>query len=397
MKVMTDIFNEIDARKDEVFAIRRYIHQHPEIGFATQKTQAFIQDFLEIEGMTCISVDAGLIAELKVNEKEQYIAFRADMDALPIEEKNTHAFVSQEIGKMHACGHDGHTAILMETAKILKRYKKYLNYNILFLFQSAEEGPYPGGGLVMVEDLKKLGYLEKIKVCFACHITTEYEVSKFGIRYQNAMASTDEFKITLKGKGGHPASPHLNIDAISLSAQFIHQMESFMLKGIDPLIPSVLSIGKIQGGTAKNIVSDTCIMEGTIRNQNEETRANIIERMKAILEGLKVSTACDFDLDIVHGLPVLMNDDRAIALVEKIIDTYGSEEQKIILREPAMGAEDFSFYAERMPVAFVWLGAGFKEDNKNFHLHNPHFDFHEDALLYGVKLFASLAINYKSN
>lgn len=390
---MASLLDDIQGLEEEVKEYRKHIHMHPEIGLETKETEKYVRTILENCEVEFLPSSIGLIALIDNPRAEDYIAFRADMDALPIQEKNTHDFISKNPGKMHACGHDGHTAILTGLGKYLSQNKDLLKHKVLLIFQPGEEGPFPGGAHIMVKDLENLNILKKIKYIFALHITTEIPVSKFGIRYGSSMASTDEFFIKFLGKEGHTSEPQNAIDAISTAAKFVMMIESFMNKGIDPLIPTVFSIGKIQGGNARNIVAGECSLEGTIRNQDEKTRALILSKIKDILDALKLSTHCDYELEITHGLPVLCNNEKAIDFVKGVISEKLNPKQIEMLENPAMGAEDFAFFAEQIPAAFIWLGAGFKDKDKNTNLHNPHFDFNEDALLYGIELFSSIALS----
>ncbi|MFA9422771.1 MAG: M20 family metallopeptidase [Sedimentibacter sp.] len=389
---MNEILKQADLIKDEVVSNRRHIHKHPECGFDTKQTEKYVQSFLNEEKIEIIPSTVGVMAIIKGIGTNDIIALRADMDALPLLEENDVEYKSQNPGKMHACGHDGHTAMLMGAAKILNKNKEKLKHDILLIFQPAEEGPDLGGARIMLKDLESNGLLPKIKYIYGQHISTEYEVGTLSIKYGSVTASTDEFAIELIGKGGHAGIPQRAVDAISIAAKFITEIESFMSRRIDPFDPAVFSIGILQGGSANNIIAEKSTLSGTIRCQSEQNRKYILENVENILKGICLYSGASYKLHILHGLPVLLTDDTVVNIVKNIgLDVVG-QQNVIISKTATMGAEDFAYFAQKIPAAFIWIGA--KNEQKGFVnlMHNPKFDFDENVLPIGIKMMCSFAL-----
>ncbi|MDO4793288.1 MAG: M20 family metallopeptidase [Filifactor alocis] len=387
------IFAEVDRMSEELIAHRRYLHQNPETGFETLETEAYIRDFLISEGIEVLDSTIGVLGVIRSRKEDGFIALRADIDALDLDEMTQLEYSSKKEGRMHACGHDGHTAMLMACAKVLQKYRDSLKYNVLLLFQPAEEGPNLGGARIMLMDLEALELLPKIKAMYALHLNCELHTGVFGVRYGSSMASTDEFSIDIIGKGGHPGEPQYNVDAISVASKFIAGIESFLAKNKDPLDPAVFSIGMIRGGSARNVVSEHCNLQGTIRCQSEETRGRILDHMEKLLQGICLYSGARYELDLLHGLPVLHNDTELMSFVEERIDKHFGKEAKHIYDKPRMGAEDFSYFAQKLPVAFIWVGARNEELGCIYNMHNPKFNIDERALAYGTKLLAMLVMD----
>lgn len=387
------IFTEVDRISEELIVHRRHLHQNPETGFETLETEAYIREFLLSEGIEVLDSTIGVLGVIRSGKEESFIALRADIDALELDERTQAEYSSKKKGKMHACGHDGHTAMLMGCAKVLQKYRKSLKHNVLLLFQPAEEGPNLGGARIMLMDLEALELLPKIKAVYALHLNCELNTGVFGLKYGSSMASTDEFSIDIIGKGGHPGEPQYNVDAISVASKFIEGIESFLAKNKDPLEPAVFSIGMIRGGSARNVVSESCNLQGTIRCQSEETREQLLDYMEKLLQGICLYSKARYELDLLHGLPVLHNDKELMSFVEEEIDNCFGREAKHIYEKPRMGAEDFSYFARKLPVAFIWVGARNEELGCIYNMHNPKFNIDEKALAYGSKLLAMLAMD----
>ena len=389
---MNQIFLEIDNIKEKLISNRRFLHKHPEVGFETKNTEKYIREFLNSKKIDIIPSSVGVMGIIRGNNTSEIIALRADIDALNLEELNEVEYKSQNLGKMHACGHDGHTAMLMGASEILNNNRDKLKYDILLIFQPAEEGPSLGGARIMLKDLETNGLLPKIKYIYGQHITTEYEVGSIPIKYGSLTASTDEFTIEIIGKGGHAGIPQEAVDAISISSKFVGEMESFMSRKIDPFDPAIFSIGTINGGSAKNIIAEKVTLSGTIRCQSEKNRKYILESVEKILKGICLYSGASYNIDILNGLPVLVSDDNVMDIIKSIAINVVGENNVIDAKKSSMGAEDFSYFAQKIPSAFIWIGA--KNDKKGFVnlMHNPRFDFDEDALIVGVKMFCSFAL-----
>lgn len=389
---MERIFCEVDNIRNEVISRRRYLHKHPEVGFETQNTEKYVREFLKSQYIEIIPSTVGVMGIIKGNNSSKIIALRADMDALNLEEENDVEYKSQDIGKMHACGHDGHTAMLMEAARIINNNRDKLKNDILLIFQPAEEGPNLGGAKLMLKDLELNGLLSKIKYIYGQHITTESNIGSISLKYGSLTASTDEFTIEIIGKGGHAGIPHEALDAISISSKFINEMESFMSRRIDPFDPAIFSIGTINGGSAKNIIAEKVILSGTIRCQSEENRRYILKNVEIILKGICSYTGASYKLDILHGLPVLVNSENAMNVVKAIAINVVGLNNVFHSKKASMGAEDFAYFAQKIPAAFVWIGAKNFEKGYIYLMHNPKFDFDEEVLTIGVKMFCSFAL-----
>lgn len=389
---MNQIYNEIDNTKSEIVSNRRYLHVHPEVGFDTHNTEKYVIEFLNKEKIDIIPSSVGVMGLIKGEGCSEIIALRADMDALNLQEENEVEYKSQNAGKMHACGHDGHTSMLMGAAKIINKNRDKLKHDILLIFQPAEEGPDLGGAKIMLEDLETNGFLPKIKYIYGQHITTEFDVGSLSVKYGSLTASTDEFTIEITGKGGHAGLPHAAVDAISIASKFIGEMESFMSRRIDPFDPAVFSIGMIRGGSAKNIIAEKATLSGTVRCQSEENRKHILENAEKILAGICSYSGASYKFDILHGLPVLINNDDVMDNVKSIAQNILGKDNVIETTKSSMGAEDFAYFAQKIPSGFVWVGARNEKKGFVYLMHNPKFDFDEDVLPVGVKMFYEFAM-----
>lgn len=393
MNCLDIVSTQIDRIEGDIVAYRRHIHAHPETGFDTGETEAFVKDILTREGIEVLPSTVGVVGLIPASAPDApYVALRADMDALALEEKNDVPYRSRVPGKMHACGHDGHTAMLLGAARVLASAEIPRNRNVLLVFQPAEEGPNLGGARIMVKDFEEQGLLPKIRAIGALHLSTEYDAGAFGVRYGAAMSSTDEFNVKITGVGGHCGLPHKAIDPISIGAKFVTGMESCLSRTTDPFDPAVFSVGAFHAGTARNVISETAELTGTLRAQSEENRARILEAAENMLKGLALYTKAQIDFDVLHGLPVLLNDDATTALAERIAGRIAGREGVAVLKKSNMGAEDFAYFAQKIPAVFLWLGA--RNESKGFvhMIHNPQFDIDESALAVGAKFLSLFAM-----
>lgn len=385
------LFEEVNKIKNDLVCWRRDFHQHPELGLEEERTAKIVADLLNqwgIETKTGIS-KTGVIGIIKgEGNGNKTIALRADMDALPMQETNDIPYKSKIAGKMHACGHDGHTSILLGVAKVLSENKKYINGNVKLLFQPAEEGP--GGAYPMIEE----GALDDVDSIFGLHLTTAFSTGKIGINMKESMASTDVFEITMIGKGGHAGSPHDAVDALSMGARVYTEIQNMVSRNIDPTEPLVVSVGTLHGGEVSNVIAETCKLTGTIRTYNENLRPVIIDNIKRISEGIAYISGGKAEVNIIPGLPPLINDLNSVKLVLDSAKDVFDEKNILILEKPSMGAEDFAYYLKKIPGAFIWLGARNEEKGFINYMHNPNFDFDEEALVYGAKMLINLTLDY---
>lgn len=390
---MIEIFKQIEEMQNDIIQFRRHFHKNPEIGFETKNTELYIRDFLHKNNIEILPIKTGVVGRIKsVIPTDKSILLRADIDALPIEEENNKEYCSVNKGMMHACGHDGHAAMLMGTAKILNDNRELLKHNVLLVFQPAEEGPAPGGAKIVIDEMRKNGYLDHVKFAYGQHVATEYDTGKIALFQGNAMASCDDFEIEIVGKGGHAALQHSSVDAISVASKFIQSMESYMGRFTNPFIPTVFSVGTISGGTALNAIAQRVTMTGTIRTLDENSRHAIPKQAEKILESICKSFGAEGKIKIIEGLPVLYNHSEPVKFIgECVLELLGSE-KVIFPTVGSMGSEDFAYFSMEFPSAFAFIGA--KNEEKGFTqlAHNPSFDFDEDALLIGTKLMCMVAL-----
>lgn len=377
------ILESISTYKEEIKKIRRDLHQIPELSFEEYETAEYIENYLAELGIRHEKKIAktGVVAFFEGKSNENTIAFRADMDALSIEEKNDIYFKSTKEGKMHACGHDGHMAILLCLAKYLAKNKEKLNSNVLLIFQPAEEGP--GGALPIIDE----GVLEKYKVreIYGLHILPDIEEGVIGIREGEVMAQTGEFDIEIKGKSAHAAQPHKSIDSMVVMSELILGFQSIVSRNIDPIEAAVLTVGKVVAGDRRNIIANTAVLEGTLRSFKTNVYSRIKERMRDYTEGLEHIHSCNIELVFRDMYPPVINDKR---LTQHLIENLHESEIQII--EPLMLAEDFSYYQRVVPGVFFFLGANNSKKNFLYPLHSDRFNFDEKILIDGLNVYAKI-------
>lgn len=382
--------------KDRLINIRRDFHMHPELAMEELRTAGIVAEILSelgLEVQTGVG-NTGVVGVLRGAQPGKTIALRADMDALPIEQQNDVPYKSKYPGKMHACGHDGHTAIALGAAMILSRMKDSLKGNVKFVFQPAEENAPTGGAKYMIED----GLLEnpKVDAIVGLHLWPDIPLGKVGVRYGSLMASSDRFKITINGKGGHGSAPHQTIDAVAIGCQVVTALQNIVSRQVDPLDAAVLTVGTFNGGYRYNVIADKVEMEGTVRTLNPEIRNSMENRVRTVVDGVCGSFGATAKLEYYYGYPTLVNNNDIMAMVEKSTkDILGEDVVKIVER-PAMGGEDFAFYLQHVPGGFIWLGCP-KKEGGNYPIHNPNFDFDEDALETGSILLSKIAVDYLKN
>ncbi|MFZ4542985.1 MAG: M20 metallopeptidase family protein [Saprospiraceae bacterium] len=381
-----------EAGFKDVIANRRYIHQNPELSFEEVQTGRFIAQKLHEMGIEFAHgiAENGVVALIKGrNPAAKVIALRADIDALPIMENNEVPYRSKNEGVMHACGHDAHTASLLGVAKILHELKDEFEGTIKLIFQPGEEKS-PGGASIMIEE----GVLENPapELIIGQHVHPPLHAGKIGMRPGIYMASTDELYMTVTGKGGHGAMPQECIDPIAISAQIIVALQQIVSRLADPTLPSVLTFGKINStGGATNIIPNEVKLEGTFRTMNEEWREKAHKQMKKLAIGIAESFGAACDFNIVIGYPMLFNNEILTEQVRRFACEYLGEAQ-VELLPIRMTAEDFAFYAQKIPACFYRLGTGNPSKNITAPLHTANFDIDEDSLLTGIGTMSFIAI-----
>jgi len=332
---------------------------------------------LELSRPTATSVVARLVGA----GPGRTLAIRADMDALPIEEENDFEFASRNPGVMHACGHDGHTAVLLGTAKILSGMRDKISGEVRFLFQHAEE-LYPGGA----EEMVNAGAMEGVDLVIGAHLWAPMEVGKVGVAYGPFMASPDTFWITVNGKGGHAAMPHQAVDSIAIGTQVVTNLQHLVSRNTDPLDNVVVSVTKFTGGTTHNVIPGSVEMLGTVRTLDPEVRKKVPELMERVVKGITQAHGAEYEFEYQFGYRPVVNDAEVTRMVEETVREVFGEETLEVMR-PNMGGEDFSALQQSAPGTFFYVGAGNEEKGITYPHHHPRFTVDEDALTYGLKMF----------
>ena len=377
---------------EEIRTIRRHIHQNPELSFQEFNTQNYVWEQLDAIGITNKQkiANTGIVAIIEgKNPSKKVVALRGDMDALPIIEANDVPYKSNNNGVMHACGHDVHTSCLLGAAKIINQLKGEFEGTVKLVFQPGEE-KLPGGASVMIKE----GVLKNPEVTniIGQHVMPLLPVGKVGFRKGLYMASTDEIYMTIRGKGGHGAQPHQNIDPIVAMAQVITALQQVVSRVASPIIPSVLSFGKVIANGATNIIPNEVYLEGTFRTLDEEWRAKAHKSIVKIAKGVSESLGCQCDIEIRKGYPFLKNNPELTqTAIDNAINYMGAE--NVVDLDIWMAAEDFSYYSQELPACFYRLGTRNDAKNISSHVHTPTFDIDEDALPIGMGLMAWLAIS----
>lgn len=386
----TELLEAVQKEAENMIRWRRHFHRYPEVGFEVEHTADYIAEHLEEWGLKVTKNvgRTGVVGFLEGGEGKT-IALRADMDALPIMETKETDYRSENIGKMHACAHDGHMAILLGVAKVMASHQKLLKGNLKFIFQPAEEGPAPGGAAPMIEE----GVLEGVDYIFGAHLHSLYPVGTAGINLTNMMASTDNFSIEMIGKGGHAGLPHESIDAIAMAFRMYQEIQLMVSRNTDPLEPLVISVGTINAGVATNVIADNALLTGTVRTQSKDIREKILQQLEHKAKLISESEGGYCDVRIEKGLPPLVNHEPSSLMVKNAAAKVLGKENVFILEKPNMGAEDFAYYLEKVPGAFYWIGAGNKEKGMDYVMHHPQFDFDEMALVNGTQIFIQILMD----
>lgn len=386
----TEIGSCAERMSDEVVRLRRDFHQHPEKGFEEKRTAGIIAQYLTDLGLEVKTgiAGTGVTGLLRGGRPGRTVLLRADMDALPLQEKNAAPYRSINDGVMHACGHDGHMAILLGTAALLALHRSSLHGQVKFVFQPAEENL--GGARLMIEE----GILHdpQVDAAFGLHLINQIPCGYIGSRSGEIMASMDSFVIRVRGRGGHSAMPEGGVDAISISARIVSSLQRLISREIPPRTPLIVNIGTIHGGNAPNIIADLVELSGTVRCLDEEIRRTIPLRMESTLAEITSDMQGSHELEFEEGYPVTVNDKTMANLVKGVAgDVVGVG--KFLEVPPTMASEDMSFYLQRVPGCFFFVGAAGPEGTHGPH-HNPCFDFDERALTIGLKMMANLAVDF---
>jgi amidohydrolase len=382
---MTDIYTCAKKHYDWAVNLRRYFHVHPELSGQEYKTQEKICQELQLLGVPFYkAAKTGVIAEIKGGKPGKTIAIRTDIDALPLQDECGQSYQSQNKGACHACGHDGHMAVLFGTIRILNDLKADLAGTFRFLFQPSEE-EFPSGAEALIE----AGALDGIDAIIGAHIWQPVPLGTIGISYGNLMAAPDKFQIKIKGKGGHGSMPEQTIDPILTAAQIILGLNTIVSRNIDPLDLGVVSVGSIHAGQAFNIIPETAVIEGTVRSFSEKIQKLIFNRIEMITQGTCNANGATYTIDTVTERPAVINNPVYAKAIKDAVDLCESNiEAKEI--PPVMSGEDFSYYLHQVPGAFFFIGTG--SAKSTYPHHHPKFDIDEKCILYGMEIMARAAI-----
>ncbi|GIN39940.1 amidohydrolase [Heyndrickxia oleronia] len=387
--IQIKIKEAIKKYSNELTDIRRKLHSKPELSWQEEKTTEFICQYLEQLGIAHRRTDpTGVIATIEGKNSGKTVALRGDMDALSVEELNKElSYVSKEEGKMHACGHDAHTAMLLIAAKVLQEMKDELPGNVRLIFQPAEE--VAEGAKAMV----KQGAVDGVDNIFGIHIWSQMPTGKISCTPGPSFASADLFKVTFKGKGGHGAIPHDCIDTAIVASSFVMNVQTVVSRTIDAQHPAVLTIGKMVVGTRFNVIAENAVIEGTVRCFDPQTRDHIEKQLQHYADHVASLYGATARVEYTRGTQAVINDKYSTDLVQKVAATAFGEES-LVSEKPTMGGEDFSFYLDEVPGSFALVGSGNPEKDTQWAHHHGKFNIDEDALAIGAELYAQYAWVY---
>ncbi len=389
-----EITQRIEQIYPELVQTRRKLHQEPELSFYEFQTTSFLVETLHGYGYEVHQpLETGCIAVLKGGKKsDRVIALRADIDALPIQEEGEHKseFLSRRNGVAHCCGHDVHTSNLLGAAKILKEYKDDIEGTVVLVFQPAEE-KLPGGGRLLSESgiLQKLGVQE----IYGLHTSPYHQPGEVAVKSGPLMARPDEFTITVFGKGGHAAAPHMAVDPVVLSGQLITLLQSVITRHINPTDPAVLTIGKIEGGSAHNVIPEKVEMKGTVRTFDREVAEKIRMQMEQTIKAVTEAAGGSYDFNWDEGYPAVVNDADTTEKMKRVARRLIGVKQVTEIEDPVMAGEDFAFYQEHFPGTFFFLGSGSEESGSVYSWHHPRYNADERAMKTGVLILVGLALD----
>jgi amidohydrolase len=380
------IINRIGEFHDEMRAWRRDLHAHPELGFEERRTSALVADRLRAFGLDEVHTGlarTGVVGVLKAGSGAGAIGLRADMDALPIQEATGRDYASTSAGRMHACGHDGHTTMLLGAARYLAETRNF-DGTVYLIFQPAEE--MLGGGRTMVEE----GLFERFPAAqvFGMHNWPSMPLGSLAMRAGPVMAAADRFTVELTGRGGHAAMPHQCRDPLVAAAQIVLALQSIVARNVDPVQRAVVSVTQVHGGDTFNVIPETAMLTGTARSFLPEVRDLLERRLREIATGIGTALGARVEIDWQRGYPATVNTEAETEIAALAAAEVAGADKVDREREPTMGAEDFAYMLEQRPGSYVFIGNGGGEDAPM--LHSPHYDFNDEALPYGASYWARL-------
>ena len=379
------LHDDVLALQPEIVALRREVHQNPELAFEERGTAERVTAFLQGQGLLLRRVArTGLVATARPEApgRSPAVLLRVDMDGLPIQEQNEAPYASRNAGVMHACGHDGHVAMGAGAARLLPARR--LPGEVRVLFQPAEEGE--GGAQSVLAD----GALEGVGTVLGVHLWNELPVGTLGVKAGPLMAAVDRLRIVIRGRGGHGAQPHRAADPIVAAAHVITALQTVVSREVSPVQPAVVTIGAVRGGEAFNVIPDEVVLMGTIRTFDAELRRSMPERLQRIAGGVAEALRCRAEVEVRAGNPAVINDPRVAEIARRAaVRVVG--EKAVVSPEPTMGGEDMALYFERVPGCFVFVGSANRERGLSEPHHSPRFDFDEQALAIGCEFLLEAA------
>ncbi|WP_019122237.1 M20 metallopeptidase family protein [Brevibacillus massiliensis] len=381
----------LKQREEQVISWRRHLHQYPELSFQEEKTPAMIAEILRGYNLDQIRTGVGgrgVVGLLKGGKPGPTVAIRADFDALPIQDQKDVPYKSRVPGVMHACGHDAHTSGLLGLAGVLAEHRDEIPGNIAFVFQHAEE-ENPGGAIAMVED----GALDGVDAIFGAHLWSSCPVGHVWIAPGPIMANVDDFAIEIQGRGGHGAVPQETVDSIVIGSQIVANLQTIASRNISPIDSVVVTVGTFNAGDNNNVIADSCRMTGTVRSFSPEVRDRAEQRLKEIVEGTAAMLGGTAKVEYSRGYPAVVNTPAEAEMVRTAAIAVCGE-QRVEWMTPTMGGEDFSYYLEKVPGAFVFIGAGNPEVGASYPHHHPRFDIDERAMLISAEVLGRSALLY---
>lgn len=383
---------EIRSLQSQLVQWRRQLHQHPELGFQEALTSEFVAQKLQewgINHQTGIA-KTGIVATIESNHSGQVLAIRADMDALPIQEENEVSYRSLHDGIMHACGHDGHTAIALGTAYYLSQHRQDFRGTVKIIFQPAEEGP--GGAKPMIEE----GALKNpdVDAIIGLHLWNNLPLGTVGVRTGALMAAVECFRIHIQGKGGHGAMPHQTIDSVVVAAQIINALQTIVARNVNPLESAVVTVGEVHAGTTLNVIADSAKMSGTVRYFNPTFENYFGKRIEEIIAGICQSFRASYELNYWRLYPPVINNAQIADLVRSVALEVVETPVGVVPECQTMGGEDMSFFLQEVPGCYFFLGSANPEKGLAYPHHHPRFDFDETVLGMGVEMFVRCVEKY---
>lgn len=384
--MIDDLRKETQGLTSQLIAWRRDFHRYPETAFEEHRTSAVLKKFLEEHGIPVqVMAKTGLRGVLQGQAGGKTVALRADIDALPLKEEGDKEYISENPGATHACGHDGHMAILMGVIELLCRRKDAFRGNVVFLFQPSEER-IPGGAKFMMDE----GALEGVDAIFGLHLWQLLSTGTVGLVKGVMMAQPDKFTIRVRGKGGHGSMPHQTVDPILVASHLVASIQSIASRNVDPLKPVVISFGTINSGTIYNIIPEEVVLTGTVRSFSADVQKLAENRLKEISDSTCAAFGATAELVYEKGYPPVVNDETMVDFVARIAGSIFGEE-RVQNIDPVMGGEDFAYFLQSVPGTFLFFGMG---DGMEFPHHHPAFDIDEKALPLAAHLMATLALGY---